>query len=170
VHVILHLGKVFTTQFIFETPSATPKCKISPFVYFPKNYLAYGTIFWKIWENMWACQYLSQQVFFCVHRTVTMCCPMCTGQPLYTVRCAHNVFLKNPSAPEQSPGSFIPSRQCSVLCLSLLSSSAVALVTVGDHCGPSSNELLPHMCPSSFLPSGERLPSSSLSLSLIFPP
>jgi hypothetical protein len=94
------------------------------------------------------------------------CSFVCTGQPLYTVRCAHNVFLKNPSAPEQSPGSFIPSRQCYVLCLSLLSSSAVALVTVGDHRGPSSSELLPHMCPSSFLPSGERLPSSSLSLSL----
>jgi hypothetical protein len=45
VHVVLHLGAVFTTQFIFETHSATPKCKISPFAYFSKNYIAYGTIF-----------------------------------------------------------------------------------------------------------------------------
>jgi hypothetical protein len=43
--VVLHLGGVFTTQFILETSSATPKCKISPFAYFPKTYLAYGTIF-----------------------------------------------------------------------------------------------------------------------------
>jgi hypothetical protein len=47
----LHLGGVFTTQFTFKTPSATPKCKISPFAYFPKNYIAYGTIFWKIMRD-----------------------------------------------------------------------------------------------------------------------
>jgi hypothetical protein len=66
MHVLLQLGGVFTTQFIFETPSATLKCKISPFAYFSKNYIAYRKIFWKLWEHMWGCQYLSQQVFFCV--------------------------------------------------------------------------------------------------------
>jgi hypothetical protein len=45
MHVLLHLGGVFTTQFILETPSATLKCKPSPFAYFSKNYTAYGKIF-----------------------------------------------------------------------------------------------------------------------------
>jgi hypothetical protein len=49
-----------------KTPSAKPKCKPHHLAIFSKNYLAYGKIFWKLWENIWGCQYLSQQVFFCV--------------------------------------------------------------------------------------------------------
>ena len=34
MHMVLHFGGVFTTQFIHETSSAIPKCKVSPFAYF----------------------------------------------------------------------------------------------------------------------------------------
>jgi hypothetical protein len=30
-----------------------------------------------------------------VHRTVSVCCLVCIGQTLYTVRCAHEAFLNN---------------------------------------------------------------------------
>jgi hypothetical protein len=43
--MVLHLGGVFITQFIHETPSAKLKCKSHHLHIFSKNYLAYGTIF-----------------------------------------------------------------------------------------------------------------------------
>jgi hypothetical protein len=43
-----------------------------------------------------------------VHRTTTVRYPVCTGQAMYTNRCAHNPFLKKPSPPEQHPDSSFP--------------------------------------------------------------
>jgi hypothetical protein len=48
MHVALHLGGVFKTQVIHETPSAKPQCKSHHLTIFSKNYLAYG----KYFENM----------------------------------------------------------------------------------------------------------------------
>jgi hypothetical protein len=45
----------------------------------------------------WICHYA---VLSGVHRIVTMRRPLCTGQPLYTVWCAHNLFLKKLFVPE----------------------------------------------------------------------
>jgi hypothetical protein len=45
MHVVLHLGGVLTTQFIYETSSAKPKCKSHHLRIFSKNNLAYDTIF-----------------------------------------------------------------------------------------------------------------------------
>jgi hypothetical protein len=42
--VLLHLGELFTTQFILETPSATLICKLSPFAYFSKKC--------SLWQNI----------------------------------------------------------------------------------------------------------------------
>jgi hypothetical protein len=67
MHVLLHLGGVFTTQLILETPSATLKYKLSPFIYFSKNYIAYRKI-----PPVWA------------HRTVR-CAP---DTALCNVRCS----------------------------------------------------------------------------------
>jgi hypothetical protein len=43
--LLLHLGGAFTSHFIHETPSVAFKCKLSPFAYFSKNYIAYGKTF-----------------------------------------------------------------------------------------------------------------------------
>jgi hypothetical protein len=45
MHVVLHLGGVFKTQFAHGTASAKPKCKSHHLTIFSKNYLAYGKIF-----------------------------------------------------------------------------------------------------------------------------
>jgi hypothetical protein len=45
MHVALHLGGVFKTQVIHETPSAKLQCKYHHLTIFSKNYLAYGKIF-----------------------------------------------------------------------------------------------------------------------------
>jgi hypothetical protein len=50
----------------------------------------------------------------------------CTGQALYTVRCAHDVFLKNVFLPARYPGPLLSS-----LCRAL--SSSTLLSPVGDH-------------------------------------
>jgi hypothetical protein len=34
-----------------KTPSARPKCKFHHLPIFSKNYVAYGKIFWKLWEK-----------------------------------------------------------------------------------------------------------------------
>jgi hypothetical protein len=69
--VVLHLGGVFTTHFIHETSSATPKYKISPFAYFLYKL---SSLFHNILKNMREyvrVQYLSQQVFFlCAYKLV----------------------------------------------------------------------------------------------------
>jgi hypothetical protein len=45
MHVVLHLGEVFNTQFVHETSSAKPKCKSHHLPIFSKNYLAYCKVF-----------------------------------------------------------------------------------------------------------------------------
>jgi hypothetical protein len=45
--VALHLGGVFKTQVIHETPNAKPQCKSHHLIIFSKNYLAYGQKFEK---------------------------------------------------------------------------------------------------------------------------
>jgi hypothetical protein len=47
MHVVLHLGGVFKTQVIHETPSAKQQCKSHHLNIFSKNYLAYGKYFEK---------------------------------------------------------------------------------------------------------------------------
>jgi hypothetical protein len=44
MHLLLHLGGEFKTQFILDTPSVTLKCKLSPFAYISKNYMFYKRI------------------------------------------------------------------------------------------------------------------------------
>jgi hypothetical protein len=97
-----------------------------------------------------------------VHQTVAVHCPVCTRQPLYTVRCAHEAFLKvlPPPEPEarrlfhtRAAKSFLP------LCRALLSAAALLPPGITVHCAPASPLASACASPSS----GESRPPSLLS-------